>query len=172
MSRQKLIVRLRKKKKINAQPKKIVTAKKTKQWFAKKLGVFFWLWVKIQKWFVLTRIWKTTDSDGRWMRGNGLKTKRIEFKTEGYESKLRGRNETWKKMSENESKWKENENEAKAKLHLTSATTKLLVSAFPLSMAGNNLKNMEDVQNAFPMMGPPAEKKQRTLNFKPAPKKK
>ena len=61
-------------------------------------------------------------------------------------------------MSENESKWKENENEAKAKLHLTSATTKLLVSAFPLSMAGNNLKNMEDMQNAFPMMGPPAEK--------------
>ena len=52
-------------------------------------------------------------------------------------------------MSENESKWKENENEAKAKLHLTSATTKLLVSAFPLSMAGNNLKNMEDVKDAF-----------------------
>ena len=55
-------------------------------------------------------------------------------------------------MSERESKWKENENEAKAKLHLTSATTKLLVSAFPLSMAG---KNMEDVKKAFPMMGPP-----------------
>ena len=67
-------------------------------------------------------------------------------------------------MSENESKLKENENEAKAKLHLTSATTKLLVSAFPLSMAG---KNMEDVKKAFLMMGPPAEKKQRTLNFKP-----
>ena len=41
MSRQKLIVRLRKKKNINAQPKKIVTPKKTKQWLAKKLGDFF-----------------------------------------------------------------------------------------------------------------------------------
>ena len=49
MSRQKLIVRLRKKKIINAQPKKIVTAKRTKQWLATKLGVFIWLWVKIKK---------------------------------------------------------------------------------------------------------------------------
>ena len=32
-------------------------------------------------------------------------------------------------------------------------------------MAGN--KNMDDVKNAFKMLGQPAEKKQRTLNFQP-----
>ena len=93
---------------------------------------------------------KWIENEKNWIQ-NGRIRKQIERKKRNMKENER----KWKQM-ERKRKW--SESEVAFDLSYNEVASLSIHPRKPSSMAGINLKNMEDVQNAFPMMGPPAEK--------------